>query len=170
MASPEPDPEFINFYTPHNDDFYAARLYRPLNPDSDDFRLLEILPGEGWDRVRCRLIQPPEAPGLKYECISYRAGDPTDILDIEVNDHPFNAFATLGAALRKIRQPDGSEIIWADQSCINQNDVVKRGSQVSKMREFYERAECVIAWLGVLKRGEIALQTVRELQDEFEIK
>jgi hypothetical protein len=116
MASPDPEPEFINFYTPHNEDFYAGKLYRPLNPDSDDFRHLEILPGEGWDRVRCRLIQPPEAPGLKYECISYRAGDPTDILEIEVNDHPFNAFATLGAALRKIRQPDGSRIIWADQS------------------------------------------------------
>jgi hypothetical protein len=38
------------------------------------------------------------------------------------------------------------------------------------MRKFYERAECVIAWLGVLKGGEIALQIVRELQDEFETK
>jgi hypothetical protein len=170
MASPDPDPEFINFYTPHNEDFYAAKLYRPLNHDSDDFRLLEILPGEGSDRVRCRLIQPPVALSLKYECISYRAGDTTDILEMEVDAHPFNAFATLGAALRKIRQPDRSRIIWADQICINQNDVVERGSQVSKMRNFYERAECVIAWLGVLKRGEIALQTVRELQDKYVTK
>lgn len=38
------------------------------------------------------------------------------------------------------------------------------------MRLFYERAECVIAWLGVLKGGEIALQTVRELRDEFDTK
>ncbi|PMD19504.1 hypothetical protein NA56DRAFT_705674 [Hyaloscypha hepaticicola] len=95
MASPDPEPEFINFYTPRNEDFYAAKLYRPLNPDNDDFRLLEILP------------------------------------------------ARIGSRPRH----------WA-----------------SKMRIFYERAECVIAWLGILKGGEIALQTVRELQDEYDTK
>lgn len=170
MTSTDSELVFINFYTPENSEFYAANVYRDLNPNNDDFRLLEILPGQGLDRIQCRIIRPPETPGLKYECISYRAGDPTKILEIEVDGHPFNAFASLGAALRKIRQPDGTRVVWADQICINQNDVAERGSQVSKMRDFYERAECVIAWLGDLKGGDLAFRTVQELQDEFNLK
>lgn len=57
MASPDPEPEFINFYTPRNEDFYAAKLYRPLNPDNDDFRLLEILPA----RIGSRPVQTNSA-------------------------------------------------------------------------------------------------------------
>jgi hypothetical protein len=54
--------------------------------------------------------------------------------------------------------------------CINQKDDAERDSQVSKMRGFYERAECVIAWLGDLKGGDLAFRTVQELQDEFDLK
>jgi hypothetical protein len=145
ITSSESKPPFNNFYTPKNGDFYGAKLYNALNPNNDDFRLLEILPGKGPDRIQCKLIQAPETLSLQYECISYRAGDPAEAMEIEVNGHPFNAFASLGAALHKIRQPDGSRVVWADQICINQNDVEERGSQVSKMKMFYERAECVIA-------------------------
>jgi Heterokaryon incompatibility protein (HET) len=170
MASIYSEPVFINFYTPENGDFYSANLYKALNPNNDDFRLIEILPGQILDRVKCRIIQPPETFGVKYECISYRAGDPTEILEIEVDGHPFNAFASLGAALRKLRQLDRNRIVWADQICINQYDIAERGSQVSKMRIFYERAECVVAWLGVLKGGDIAFSTMKDIQHEFEAK
>jgi hypothetical protein len=129
-----------------------------------------VLPGAGSDRIQCTLIQPPGTRALEYECISYRAGDPADILVIEVNGHPFNSFASLGAALRKIRLPDRSRLIWTDQICINQNEVAERSSQVSKMRTFYERAECVIAWLGALQEGEIAFRAMRELRDEYNAK
>ena len=170
MATIDPDPVFINFYTPENAKFYAAKLYKTLNPNSDDFRLLEILPGQGLDRIKCNMIQPPDTHTLKYECISYRAGDPNEIQEIEVNGYPFNAFASLGAALRKVREPDRSRVVWADQICINQSDVEERGSQVSKMRKFYEQAECVIAWLGALEGGDLALRTVQNLRAEVDIR
>jgi len=170
MATSDSKPLFINFYTLENPDFYAAKLYKTLDRNSDDFRLLEILPGQGLDRITCNIIQPPGTRGLKYECISYRAGDPKEVLEIEVNGHSFNAFASLGAALRKIRLPDRSIVVWADQICINQKDVEERGSQVSIMRKFYEEAECVFAWLGHLEGGDLAFCTVQSLQSEFDIQ
>jgi hypothetical protein len=170
MASNNSEPEFNNFYTPENEVFCTAKLYETLDPSYDDFRLLKVLPGKGSDRIQCTLIQPPETRGLEYECISYRAGDPADILEIEVNGHPFNAFASLGAALCKIRLPDRSRLIWADQICINQSDVAERSSQVSNMRVFYERAECVIAWLGALQEGENAFRAMQELRVEYNAK
>jgi hypothetical protein len=118
MAPSQSEPVFSNFFTPENGDFYAAKLYNELNPNNDDYRLIEILPGQGPDRIQCKLIQPPETLSLEYECISYRAGDPTEVIEIEVNGHLFNAFASLGAALHKIRQPDGSRVVWADQICL----------------------------------------------------
>jgi len=170
MATTDSDPAFVNFYTPENASFYAANLYQALNPESDDLRLLEILSGQGLDGIKCNIIQPLDTHSLKYECISYRAGDPKDILEIEVDGHPFNAFASLGAALRKIRQPDRSRVVWADQICINQSDVKERGNQVSKMRSFYEQAESVIAWLGALEEGDLAFRTVQRLRHEVDVR
>jgi hypothetical protein len=57
-------------------------------------------------------------------------------MEIEANGHPFDAFASLGAALYKIRRYDRSRVVWAGQICINQNDFEERGSQVSKMKIF----------------------------------
>ena len=95
---------------------------------------------------------------LKYECNSYRASDPKDTMRIQVTPHMFNAFARLGSALRKLRLPHRTRFIWADQICINQNDVVERNSQVQKMRGFYERAEGVVAELGPLSSGDDAFR------------
>ena len=129
-----------------------------------------MLPGNGSERIRCDIIHPPETQGLKYECISYRAGDPKDILEIEVNGHSFNAFASLGAALRKLRLPDRSRILWADQICINQNEVLERNNQVLKMRTFYENAECVLVWLGALMAGDVAFDALQILRAEYDNK
>ena len=52
----------------------------------------------------------------------------------------------------------------------NQNDVLERNSQVSKMRIFYENAECVLAWLGVLKKGHIAFDVMRSLRAKYDDK
>jgi hypothetical protein len=38
--------------------------------------------------------------------------------------------------------------LWVDALCINQSDTAERTSQVRMMREIYEKAECVVVWLG----------------------
>ncbi len=168
MASPSGEPAVSNFATPENGAFYAARPYGKLDPKKDEFRLLELLSGTGDDPVRCNLIEPPESGSLHYKTISYRAGDPGHTLLIEVNGHDFNTFATLGAALRRLRWPDNPRLLWADQICINQSDVDERGDQVQKMRQIYERADGVFAWLGHLENADAAFAALLDLQSEYD--
>ena len=167
MSPVDPTSTFINFFTPENEAFYSANPYKPLDPANHEFRILEVLPGDVNDLVECKLIEPPHVSGLSYDCISYRAGDPKNILQIKVNGHPFNTFATLGAALRRLRLLDRSRLLWADQIVINQSDVAERSSQVQQMREFYERADTVHAWLEHLENGAVAVQELRCLESQF---
>ncbi len=159
--------ETTKFFTPENGQFYSANQYKHLNPDNNEFRILEILPGTENSLIQCKLIEPPQSAEFSYECISYRAGDPKDVHQIKVNGYLFNAFATLGAALRKLRLPDRSRFLWADQICINQSDVTERNSQVQQMRSIYEKADRVHAWLGCLRNSNLALQEVLHLELEF---
>ena len=155
------------FFTPQNEPFYSANQYKRLNSDNKEFRVLQVLPGTQDSLIQCKLVEPPQSTDLSYECISYRAGDPEDVHQIKVNGNLFNVFATLGAALHKLRLPDRSRVLWADQICINQSDVTERGSQVQQMRGIYENADRVHAWLGHLDNSDLAMQEVLHLESEF---
>ncbi|KAE9368042.1 hypothetical protein N431DRAFT_486989 [Stipitochalara longipes BDJ] len=110
------DEPLTNFYTPENSSFYARNIYRPLDPEKDNFRFLEILPGSKDDIVKCNLIQSSQ--DLKYKALSYRAGDPKHPKEILVNGHPFNVFASLFGALVSLRNLSESRIVWIDQICL----------------------------------------------------
>jgi hypothetical protein len=154
------------FYNPENTRFYAANLYQPLDPDVDNFRMLEILLGNDSDNIICNIIQRFHFD-TSYEALSYRAGDPRDIGEITVNGQLFNAFATLFAAIKRLRYPDKSRLVWIDHICINQSDLTERSSQVPKMRKVYERAERVIAWLRPLSGGELAFNTIQSFYHDY---
>jgi hypothetical protein len=65
-----------------------------------------------------------------YEAISYCAGDPTDCGIIYINGSTFNIFRSLYETLKEIRNLDKERILWIDQICINQTDILERNSQV----------------------------------------
>jgi hypothetical protein len=167
MSSSDTGIEPTKFFTPKNEEFYSANQYTRLNPDNREIRILEILPGADNGMIQCKLVEPPQSANLPYECISYRAGDPSLIHQIEVNGYLFNAFASLGAALHQLRLPDQSRFLWADQICINQSDVTERSSQVQQMGRVYEKANKVHAWLGSLENSHLVMQGLHHLQFEF---
>jgi hypothetical protein len=112
---------FSNFYTPENSQFYAAQVYKPLDSKTEAFRVLEVLQGTG-DDIRCNIIEPFHLES-SYEALPYRAGDPHKTGQVMVNGFPFNVFATLVAAIKRLRHPDKSRLLCTDQICINQSDV-----------------------------------------------
>lgn len=69
-----------------------------------------------------------------------------------MNGIRFNAFANLACALRQVTQeskrPYFPQLIWADQICINQSDLVERSHQVGFMRDIYNSARFVLVCLG----------------------
>jgi hypothetical protein len=106
----------------------------PLDRECNGFRVLEILPGEDHNFLEFNLLSYAECHEFEYEAPSHRAGDPKETQWMRVDGRPFRTFATLFGALLRVGYPDKKRIVWADQICIDQNDVVERTHQVKNMR------------------------------------
>jgi hypothetical protein len=57
-------------------------------------------------------------------------------------------------------------IVWIDAICINQDDILERNVQVQMMGTVYEKAKCVLIWLGEDPSNDrAALKYFRELNE-----
>lgn len=150
VAEPE-----VKFITPKNDLFYSAGLYRPLQTQRQEIRLLRILPGLLSAQLQCELVDNVflSEGAQEYQALSYCAGDAMVVETIKVQNVDFNVFSNLGAGLRKIRKTDEALSVWVDQTCINQKDVNEREQQVLMMRSIYASASKTILWLGEENEG-----------------
>jgi hypothetical protein len=54
----------------------------------------------------------------------------------------------LARALRRLRFPNSTRILWIDAICINQDDKEERSYQVPLMGSIYSLARRVVVWLG----------------------
>ena len=136
---------------------YSSRL-----SDEGQIRLLKVQPEEdGKQEIRCELESVHLRDNPSYVALSYTWGPPTaeaasagitsipthtircneDVILITRNLHDF---------LQKVRHDPWliSQRLWIDSICINQQDSIERGSQVSFMASIYRSASMVIAWLG----------------------
>ncbi|KAK4149630.1 heterokaryon incompatibility protein-domain-containing protein [Chaetomidium leptoderma] len=52
------------------------------------------------------------------------------------------------AVLQRRRSRREERVLWIDQLCIDQNNVIERASQVRLMSKLYKAADRVVAWLG----------------------
>ncbi|KAK5077831.1 hypothetical protein LTR64_003769 [Lithohypha guttulata] len=126
--------------------------YHPLNRSNAEIRLLEIL-GHGQDpRYRllpsCHIFQAPLKSKPDFVALSYAWGDASDKRLILVNDSPVYITANLYAAITALRYSEQSRVFWIDALCINQEDDVEKSWQVNLMKDIYQRASQVLAWLG----------------------
>jgi hypothetical protein len=104
------------------------------------------------DVIACELLDkvPLSRVDGRYHALSYCAGSPKNVSKILINGIMFNAFANLEHAIQcaliswKSRSPDTELLLWADQICINQEDLVERSSQVGMMRDTYLRSQDAI--------------------------
>lgn len=79
----------------------------------------------------------------------------------EVQQNLHDALRYLGHRVR-----DAQCLLWVDAICINQEDVEERSAQVKMMKEIYERADRVFAWLG-FPFDEVAVSLAVEMMREF---
>lgn len=127
----------------------ASSIYRPLNPERAEIRLLQLHPGSRDDALRgtlCHAFLDDNTPPV-YETISYCWGDMSETAWITVNDSRLEVAKSTAAALRRIRHQAEPRLLWIDGVCINQKDVLEKNKQVPLMTEVYANSKCNLAIL-----------------------
>ncbi|KAE9376863.1 HET-domain-containing protein, partial [Stipitochalara longipes BDJ] len=120
--------------------------YSALDADTNEIRLLTLLPNDEKDHVCCTLkhvslINPPE-----YVALSYCWGDQSITTEITINGVSVQVTANLESALRHLFCH--YKCLWVDAICINQQDKTERSQQLLWMGSIYRRSEKVAAWVG----------------------
>ncbi|CAM1507511.1 Fc.00g071520.m01.CDS01 [Cosmosporella sp. VM-42] len=91
----------------------------------------------------------------RYEALSYVWGleDASELAQVGTKD-PHSRPSTLvvrpnlAFALRYLRYPIETRVLWIDAICINQQDIAERNEQVKRMTSIYAFSQRVIAWVG----------------------
>jgi hypothetical protein len=122
---------------------------RPLT--GQEVRLLEVYPSRfADDALRCRRFQInlDAIEMYPYEALSYVWGDESNQTRIICDGSPVSVTTSLADALKKLRLPERSRLIWADALCIDQTNALEKNCQIPIMGEIYSMAERVVVWLG----------------------
>jgi hypothetical protein len=116
-------------------------------PEDDTFRYLILQPGAGEVPLVCSL-QTAQIADTEYYAISYVWGD--DIRDQTIMCENYVVMITpnLSQVLRRVRLPNAPLVLWADSICINQEDRIEKGHQVSLMGKIYRSAKSVLLYIG----------------------
>ncbi|KAK0615092.1 heterokaryon incompatibility, partial [Bombardia bombarda] len=112
-------------------------------------RLLLLQPGAPFDPIKCDLV-PCQLNDVQhtYDATSYTWGSPEDPPQVECNGLTMKVQRNAFDMLTDLRLCDRPRTVWIDAICINQSDVQERSQQVRMMHQVYERAKCVVVWLG----------------------
>ena len=136
--------------------------YPPLS--GTQIRYITIHPSNGASgRAQCTLHQAP-LEDVEFDALSYAWGDTSVTETIIVSGKPFRATTNLVACLKQLATRPGETGLWVDAICINQNDVDERNLQVQRMKNIYQTAQSVIAWLGSSTRlSRIGVRRLKEI-------
>ncbi|KND94197.1 Heterokaryon incompatibility protein 6, OR allele, partial [Tolypocladium ophioglossoides CBS 100239] len=131
--------------------------YDPL-PSTRSIRILALHPSADATAPLTGTLttSPLDGPLASYETISYAWGTGPRSLALfilEDGDGPQRRALPLtqsihDALCRVRRTDDVPRRLWADQVCINQEDLGERGRQVQLMNAVYKGAARILVWLG----------------------
>ena len=128
-------------------------------------RVLTLSPGNWTDPLSGALTTMSTIDPGPFEALSYVWGRHHSWDTIAVDGKLVKLTTTLAVMLRRLRHPDQPRVIWADQICINQEDLIERSQQVRHMNSVYQKASRVLVWLGDDTTGhaEKAFDLIRSL-------
>ncbi|KAF5008254.1 hypothetical protein FDECE_5452 [Fusarium decemcellulare] len=110
--------------------------------------LLQLLPGEGDQKIICNAQTIPLKTKPRYETLSYVWGDQSTTRQITCGGSPKVITESLFFALSQLRLPHETRTLWIDQLCIDQTNKIEKSYQVSVMRSIYKEASHGLIWLG----------------------
>lgn len=143
-----------------------SNLYRSLDAECREIRILELLAGSFDEDISCKLSYTKlQSPGpVPYEALSYVWGKTDFTEPLELDGSPVFVTKNLALALRHLRPEAGGRPrrIWVDALCINQDDVAERNHQVTLMKDIYSHCTADLAWLGPDSSSNVNLPQQRE--------
>jgi hypothetical protein len=101
-----------------------------------------------WKLEEADITQHPKFEALSYSWMT-SSGDSNKEWPI-ILDGKSVLYVTrnLWQALHRLRPKTGVRVLWADQICINQEDIPERNYQLEIMKDIFESARKTILWLG----------------------
>ncbi|KAF2800064.1 HET-domain-containing protein, partial [Melanomma pulvis-pyrius CBS 109.77] len=132
-------------------------------PENDAIRLLRVLPAPLFSAPVCCELINTSITRLRgklrrsYIAGSYVWGAATPLFALRIDNGVLPVRDNLLHFLRAVRSRFGTEVLWVDALCINQDSVQERNHQVSMMGNIYRNAKCVYCWLGTWKADIISL-------------
>ena len=132
-------------------------------PYPDSIRLLRLHTEEKSPILSASLFLARLQDGPEFEAISYVWGDPESLVSISLNGEPAIITQNLAYALQQVRCIKSHLILWADQICINQENLDERGHQVQLMGRVFGGASRVFICLGSDPEG-IAPVSFRDIK------
>lgn len=145
--------------------------YQPLTSCSH-IRLIRFDLSSAFDNdiVSIQLIDTPLLESPSFEALSYTWGDKIEGTSIRIGGHVLNITPNLYRFLKRLRGDEQAKgytaTYWADQICINQEDIAERNSQVALMASIYRQSRRTLAWLGEATDSDApALQLMRNIDE-----
>lgn len=130
------------------EDHSSGQLYQPLDPSKNQVRLMRML-HDGTTDIRCELATFSLNDRPEYIALSYAWTKEAPTRKITLNGHDFRVRPNLFAYLELMKKEHHDQWIFIDAICVNQDDVVEKGSQVDRMGDIYRNAAEVVSWLGI---------------------
>lgn len=141
--------------------------YKPIDLSSDAIRIVRLCRGYHTEGIRCELFEAylDQIEGVSYEAVSYTWGTQSKEATILLDGKEALVTGNLFAALSCLRLAGEDKILWIDALCIDQENDLEKGHQVSRMKLIYEYAERVIIWLGPSNDDiDVLMDSARELE------
>ena len=122
----------------------------PLLRGHAQIRLLKICPASApaTTQISCTFdtFEINEAP--KYQALSYEWGPKHPINVIEIMNRSVAIRLNLWRFLSSLKHHGYHGYLWCDALCIDQKSDHERNHQVQLMNQIYQKAKCVLVWLG----------------------
>lgn len=120
--------------------------YKPLR--FGEIRLLQLFPGTGDMPIQGTIYHTPLKAAHIFSALSYVWGPPLQPFELRTSTGAVLLTTALYSALSRIRHKDTTILLWVDAVCINQADEHEKIIQIRLLREIFQSAEVVFAWIG----------------------
>ncbi|RYP35690.1 hypothetical protein DL767_003711 [Monosporascus sp. MG133] len=136
-------------------------------------RLLKLAMGGGSDGLEgtfeyCDLDDLGSKVIPEYTAVSYAWGSALKQFSLHITNDgdssPILLPVSLYLALKRIRQPDRTVLLWIDGICIDQYSISEKQRQIPLLSKIFQSAKTVFAWIGEEEDGSReAVQLLRNL-------